>query len=93
VRQKVILDTGPLVSLLNSSDAYHRWTVAQMKEIMPPFLTCEAVITEACFLVSKYNKKKEDAILELLNNGFMTVDLSLDREVNQRNGNVLRLWG
>jgi len=42
-----VLDTGPLVALLNRRDRYHRWTAEQWAEVEPPVLTCEAVLTEA----------------------------------------------
>ena len=47
----VLLDTGPLVALLNRRDRYHRWTTEQWADLEPPVLTCEPVLTEACFLL------------------------------------------
>src|SRR5205823_3894724 len=41
-----ICDTGPLVAYLNRNDPYHGWTVALMKQIRPPLLTTEPVLTE-----------------------------------------------
>lgn len=40
-----ICDTGPLVAYLNRHDPYHTWAVAVMKQVRPPLLTCEAVLT------------------------------------------------
>jgi uncharacterized protein len=51
MRDRVILDTGPLVAFLNRRDNYHDWTRRQWAEIRPPLLTCETVLSEACFLV------------------------------------------
>ena len=48
-----MLDTGPLVALLNRRDRYHRWTTEQWADVDLPVLTCEAVLTEACFLLRK----------------------------------------
>jgi uncharacterized protein len=48
---QVILDTGPLVALLNRRDRYHEWALEQVKSISSPMLTREAVIIEACFLL------------------------------------------
>jgi predicted nucleic acid-binding protein len=42
-----ICDTGPLVAYLNRHDPHHAWAVAVMKQVRPPMLTCEAVLTEA----------------------------------------------
>jgi len=51
MRRHVLLDTGPLVASLDARDKYHEWTHAELTEIEPPLLTCEAVLTEACFLL------------------------------------------
>jgi predicted nucleic acid-binding protein len=75
-----ILDTEPLISLLNPSDTYHQWTTKQIQTISPPFITCEPVITEACFLAARHGNSA-DSILELLDNGFMRIDMSLQQEL------------
>lgn len=46
-----ICDTGPLVAYLNRRDAYHAWAVAVMKQVKPPMLTCEPVLTEAVYFL------------------------------------------
>jgi predicted nucleic acid-binding protein len=46
-----ICDTGPLVAYLNRHDPYHNWAVAVMKQVMPPMLTCEPVLTEAVYFL------------------------------------------
>jgi predicted nucleic acid-binding protein len=51
VKAFVLLDAGPLVAYLDPHDTYHDWAVARWRELEPPLLTCEAVITEACFLL------------------------------------------
>ena len=51
MKEAVLLDTGPLVAFLNRRDQYHDWARGAFDEIEPPLLTCEAVLTEACFLV------------------------------------------
>lgn len=40
MRRGVILDTGPLVALLNGSDTYHEWARSRVADIEPPLLTC-----------------------------------------------------
>jgi uncharacterized protein len=47
----VLIDTGPLVALIDRREKHHGWAVAQAERFSPPFITSEAVITEACFLV------------------------------------------
>jgi len=60
-----ILDTGPLVTLLNSRDQYHTWAVAQWNQLSPPLITSEAVLSEACFLL-RHMPNGTDAVMELL---------------------------
>ena len=47
----VVLDTGPLVAYLRDQDSHHQWAVDQLKLMQLPLLTCEAVITESCYLL------------------------------------------
>ena len=39
------------VALLNRRDQYHEWAKLQWANTAPPFLTCEAVLSEACYLL------------------------------------------
>lgn len=50
--KRVVVDTGPLVALLNRNDAMHAWAVDQARTEAPPFYTCEAVLAEAYHLLS-----------------------------------------
>ena len=50
---KVLVDTGPLVAMINRRDTNHRWATDQSKLLGPLFFTCEAVITEAHFLLGR----------------------------------------
>ena len=51
MKPSAIIDTGPLVALVNARDTYHKWTIEQLKEVAGPMLTCEAVVSEALFLL------------------------------------------
>lgn len=48
---EAILDTGPLVGAIDRDDQWHLWAAAQFARLRPPALTCEAVLSEACFLL------------------------------------------
>lgn len=50
---KVLLDTGPLVALLNQRDQHHDWSRATAGQLDPPLHTCEAVLAEAHYLLSR----------------------------------------
>jgi predicted nucleic acid-binding protein len=52
VKHTILLDTGPLVALLDKKDQWHSWAVSRMKQVRLPWLTTEAIITEACFLLA-----------------------------------------
>lgn len=49
--QVVLLDTGPLVAMLDKREQWHSWAITQMRQVQTPLLTCEPVITETCFLL------------------------------------------
>ncbi len=62
---RIIVDTGPLVAYFNRRDRWHRWVADQMAALNPPLLTCEPVITEACFLIQRAGGKPADLIRKI----------------------------
>lgn len=76
---RVILDTGPLVALLNSRDRHHVWAVDQWSRIAPPLLTCDAVLAEACFLVQPF-AGGQNAVLDLLRRSVLDASFQLAEE-------------
>ena len=75
-----ITDTGIIVAALNKREKYHVWTLEQMRRLTVPMLTCEAVITEACYLMRTEPNGKED-VLHLIERGILKIDFSLETEV------------
>jgi predicted nucleic acid-binding protein len=73
------IDTGPLVALLNRHDAFHGWAAETLDDVERPIHTCEAVITEACFLLRRTSAGSE-ALLALLEQEVLLVDFSLASE-------------
>ena len=72
----VVCDSGPLVAFLNRRDQFHPWAVARMKEIRPPMLTSEAVLTEiANFL--RAADLSVDPLFQLLERGALEVRFDL----------------
>ena len=65
MKRRVILDTGPLVAFINGRDKFHKWATLQWGQIEPPLLTCEAVLSETCFLLGGL-EGGQIAVLELL---------------------------
>ena len=69
---RVLIDTGPLVAILDGHDSQHETCVNQSREIEMPLLTCWPVVTEAAWLL----QDKPSAIQELLlsfNSGLLTL--------------------
>lgn len=75
------MDTGPLVALLNRSDRHHRWVRQVLDTVEPPVFTCEAVISEACFLLARI-RDGQDTVLELLSKDILKVDFRLSAEID-----------
>jgi len=47
----VLLDTGTIVALLDSSDSFHDRCADAIAALSAPLVTCEPVIAESCYLV------------------------------------------
>lgn len=77
----VLLDTGPLVAFLNRLDRHHEWALAQWAVTKPPFLTCEAVLAEACFLLRRSSGGSQ-AVMQLLTRGIVTAPFRLEEETS-----------
>jgi predicted nucleic acid-binding protein len=62
-----IADTGFLVAYWNKADVHHQW--ARGLAVSAPLLTCEAVLTEAAYLLGK-----PEPLLQMLVDGDMEAD-------------------
>ncbi len=54
----IIIDSGPLVALLSERDQFHQWASEKARTIETPWHTCEAVLSEAFFLLSPFGRAK-----------------------------------
>lgn len=72
----VLVDTGPLVALLNRNDDHHEEIVATLKEIRDPLVTVWPVIVEAMYLLS-YSWQAQKALWEIVETGVVRL-LDLD---------------
>lgn len=79
MRSPILLDTGPLVALLHRREQWHSWVLEQWATIEPPLFTCEAVIAESCFLLSRVHGG-EAAVLNLIQRKAVQIDFSLNAE-------------
>ncbi len=79
--KRFVLDTGPIVALLNRRDSFHEWARDALDSIEPPLFTCEAVLSEACFLL-RHLTSGPDAVLALVDRGILRVDFHLADHVS-----------
>ena len=77
MRRGFIADTGPLVALLNGRDKHHAWAREMFESLEPPLATCEAVISEACFLVRGI-KGGTQAVFGLLDRGVLEISFRME---------------
>lgn len=78
---RVIIDTGPIVALLNRRDSRHAWVRDVLDAIEPPVFTCEAVVSEACFLLGRFAGGPA-AVLELLAKDVLIIDFQMRSEID-----------
>jgi predicted nucleic acid-binding protein len=74
---RVLLDTGPLVAYLNRTDRHHAWAVDCWSALFDPLWTCEAVLSEAIFLMQSDGAGPEP-ILRLLERRIIRLDFVMD---------------
>jgi uncharacterized protein len=72
-----ICDTGPIIAYLNRNDPHHAWAVALMKQLAPPLLTCEPVLTEAFYFLRE-DGLSVDPLFDMLDRGALRLDFELD---------------
>jgi uncharacterized protein len=76
----ILLDTGPWVALHCRDDAFHGLARDQFAQITSPLMTCEAVVSETCFLLSRGGHDPAKA-LALDSRGVVRVGMVLGDEV------------
>jgi len=68
-----------LVSFLSDEDQHRAWVQEQWKQLQPPMLTCEPVLTEAAFLLEREGADT-DPLFELLERGIIRLELAIREE-------------
>lgn len=71
-----LIDTGPLVAGIDRADRFHGWALEALGRFPTPLYTCDAVVSEAWFLLGRARKGR-DALLGMLNSGDLSVSFSL----------------
>lgn len=74
-----LIDTGPLVALLVATDSHHAWAVEQLRHSPPTVFTCDAVLSEAMFLLGREGHNCDD-LFALAETGFLRSDFRFTTE-------------
>ncbi len=77
--QWAIVDTGPLVALLDEKEHYHDWATETYHNIRGPLITCELVICETFYLLGHLPIAQEK-LLEWINLGSLSIPFVLASE-------------
>jgi uncharacterized protein len=87
---RILVDTGPMVALLNRRDAFHTWSVEEAGKLSPPFFTCEAVVAEAHFLLTGV-LQGNNRLIDLIASGRIDLTFSFARH-SARVGALMRAY-
>ena len=76
----LLLDSGPLVAYLDPDEQNHGWVCEQMSQNDGPLISCQAVLTEAFFLLRQY-APQVTALEKMLLDGMIEFSFSLQKEL------------
>ena len=76
--RSALVDTGFLVALLSRRDRHHQWSAALVPRFAPPWITCEAVLSEAFHLLGPAG---EPQLAELLRRRAVSAVFNLGDEL------------
>jgi predicted nucleic acid-binding protein len=75
-----IVDTGPIVALLDRADRHHRWANECFGRLQKPLLVCEPVLSEAMFLLRDH-ARGQDILLELVERGALNIAFQMEEHI------------
>ena len=78
----VIADTSAIVGFLSETDQWSTIAYPCFEELPKPLLTCEAVITEGCFLMQG-SLNGESQVLNLIATDMLRIDFSIAVQVER----------
>ncbi|MBM4256760.1 MAG: PIN domain-containing protein [Deltaproteobacteria bacterium] len=80
--EQILIDTGPIVAVLIAKDRYHYWAREQFSLLPPPLMTCEAVLSEAQFLVHNFGGASV-TVLEMVEKGVLKLTFGVAAELDR----------
>jgi uncharacterized protein len=88
--ERAIVDTGFLVALLNRADEHHGWAAGMVPTLRGPWLTAEACISEAVFLLERAGRASVEALFRWLEHGALVSRHCLPEELAAIRSEMLR---
>lgn len=76
----ILADAGAIVGLIYSHDQWHKWASESAAVLPLPYLTCEPVITEVCFLLKNYPPGQQE-VLRLVDEDVFALKFSLSENL------------
>jgi predicted nucleic acid-binding protein len=73
---KILLDSGPLVGFISETDQHHRWSAKVWNSLFDPLWTCEAVLSEAIFILQSDGNSTEP-LLQLFERGLVRISFDV----------------
>ena len=80
--ERILVDTGPLVAVLNAADEHHHWARDVFSRLSPPVYTCESVLSETQFLLH-HRGRNTLAVLDWIRAGVIELGFDLQKEVDR----------
>ncbi len=74
--RNVVVDAGPIIASFIEADAHHSWASEQWSRLKPPLLTCEAVLSEASFILKRFGGDPS-AVPALVEKGVLRIAFSV----------------
>jgi predicted nucleic acid-binding protein len=90
---RAIVDTGYLVALLNATDNHHAWATALLPRLRGPWITAEACVSEAVFLLEHAGRAAADRLFEWLAKGAVVSQHFLPEELEAVRSESFRYRG
>jgi predicted nucleic acid-binding protein len=80
--EPILIDTGVVFALFDQDQWAHERCVRALESIHRPLATCEAVITESCYLLRR-RRDAVDAVLANVEAGVFGIPLQISRSAPQ----------
>lgn len=89
--ETILIDTGPIVAVLDKNDQHHEKCKAHAEQLPEVVYTCWAVLTEACYLL-RHRPDLVERLIEMVDEGHYEL-LDIPSEEITQVGGVLAKYG